>query len=951
MRPNWAITSCLNHDMEVAVSDSEFKASSDLKRKAGEMFQSSRTLHKFGWNKEPEFFIETWEAATDKSFQIHEMSKGDLKKFKWELADRESWLNGGFGKVGDNFLLLDAKLQRIPGGKEMSQRVHEIVAYQRRETVQNNNRIQTIVSNMKTIGKDLGVDLSKLSDLEMKLEGTKDVTEQNRILYGKDGIQEFLGAINTEGARTRAGDLYLSIRDVMENKPIEQLQRTNPDGSLRPWNTKHQQAFQEIQNNWFQMRKDLSKVLLGALRTQKKIIAGVDRTEGGRRRLTEYVDRLEQYIKIIEFEQTSGATGRQYDIDGKDLAAYGLEGGDYKLRTDLGYMPHYILTMTEHVADMTRFAHESNNKKTAFEQFSEMVNLMEGNQGVINRAKGRANLNQEYYSRNPLMFLSRYTHEVTSFNKRKNLEIILQDVNNMFTRALRNGEEIGARAEVEQFTSGAAKVLQTMEMDLMPAGHRPDGFIDKSARFLTALAFTRTMVANPRSAIRNKGQFLMERIKMGYMSQNFAKRYMDETNHKTLVNIEAEKHGLVWSRSDIRWGDVNKEWKNTLAGTKGSIEESALLPGLKEVTNEKGERQIVMDNPSMVDKMLTKMEAVAVKGSKMHSWVETKNRHNTFRAGWARAHSNLSKTPAWYIETMMGREVGTTTEAQRHQWINTMSGKLAYGVVTDVHYEYGRHQKADILKGPAGQVLGQFQHYRFSLFKFQHNILKRGWRDIKAGVLTGSPKEIYKGEGARQLVRLGLTHSLIDAASMAFGVGFINVLANDNLEWIKNMFAFFTAERDESGNLTEDGLAAAQQATYGSGTFSLLGPTVGGIVEFGTLMNFWEVNNDHYISFLSAGSDEITTDDSPEDKRYKQLRLLNIQAARVGKTWEAFANQNYYKAFLTETGLFVPYEYRKSSKQFMQYVRDLTGTKTTGNRQRALPMKRRRGGSFFEQPE
>ena len=71
---------------------------------------------------------------------------------------------------------------------------------------------------------------------------------------------------------------------------------------------------------------------------------------------------------------------------------------------------------------------------------------------------------------------------------------------------------------------------------------------------------------------------------------------------------------------------------------------------------------------------------------------------------------------------------------------------------------------------------------------------------------------------------------------------------------------FFTAERDESGNLTEDGLAAAQQATYGSGTFSLLGPTVGGLVEFGNLINFCEVNNDHYISFLSAGSDEITTD-------------------------------------------------------------------------------------------
>ena len=120
--------------------------------------------------------------------------------------------------------------------------------------------------------------------------------------------------------------MYLSIRDVMENKPVSELRRTDPrDGkSLMPWSGKHQEHFRTIQNNWYKMRRDLAKVLLGGLRTQKQIIAGIDRTEGGRRRLTQYLDRIEQYIKIIEFEQTNNPAGRQYDIDQKDLAEWAL---------------------------------------------------------------------------------------------------------------------------------------------------------------------------------------------------------------------------------------------------------------------------------------------------------------------------------------------------------------------------------------------------------------------------------------------------------------------------------------------------------------------------------------------------------------------------------------------------------------------------------------------------
>ena len=272
-----------------------------------------------------------------------------------------------------------------------------------------------------------------------------------------------------------------------------------------------------------------------------------------------------------------------------------------------------------------------------------------------------------------------------------------------------------------------------------------------------------------------------------------------------------------------------------------------------------------------------------------------------------------------------------------------MAGKLAYGVTTDVHYEYSRHEKADIMKGPVGKVIGQFQHYRFSLWNFQHNIIKRGMRDLRSGELNG--------EHSRQMIRMGLTHTLIDAASKGLGLGFINILANDNLEFVKNLFNFFTAERNEEGELTEAGLQSQQRAMYGGGTFSLMGPSVGWIVEFGTIMNFWEVDSDNFISYLASPSNEAQTNDE-SDKNYKMLRLLNVQVARSTKTWQSFANGHLYKTFLTETGLYVNYKDKKQSQAFFKWLRDTTGTETTGEKPYRPPRSSvgRRQKSLIEDP-
>ena len=631
---NWALTACLNHTIEETLTPEMLKESADKKEKAAELFQTSRVFWKYGWHTDKDFFVEIWNAATSKDFLLHEMTNADLKKFKMEMADREAWINEGFGtleidpktgkatgfqsSIATNFKVLQAKLKRLPGGEAVYRRVNEIAGYHRRETTQNKNRIVVIEGAVKTLGKDLGVDLARLGELETALENAKTDGERQAILHGdghdgRGGIKQFLGAFNTENTREKAGDLYLSIRDVMEGKSITDLRRTilNPatgKKELAPWNTKHQEQFRLIRNSWQHMRKDLSKVLINALRTQKEFLMNIDRTEGGRRRLTEYIEKLEGYVKIIEFQSTDAndKSGRPYDIDRMDLDKYGLNPDKFwKINTDLGYMPHYLLEITQHMKDMTAFAHDGTETRSAFEAFQDMIKLMEGDQGVLNHVKARSDFNQEYYSRNPLFFLQKYVHEVTTFNKSKQLELIMQDVSNMLLRAGRVSAE-NAKLDpytqpeaMDQFLEGASKVLHTLEVDLVPIDpNRTNGFLEKSARLLNSFQFMRLMSLNTRSWIRNKGQFLMERIKMGYNSQRFAKRYFDETDIKVQYEKAAESFGIIWSRSDVKWTQLNSEWRNALAGTKGSVEEHALLPGLKEVTTDKGEKKIILNDGS-----------------------------------------------------------------------------------------------------------------------------------------------------------------------------------------------------------------------------------------------------------------------------------------------------------------------------------------------------------------
>ena len=323
--------------------------------------------------------------------------------------------------------------------------------------------------------------------------------------------------------------------------------------------------------------------------------------------------------------------------------------------------------------------------------------------------------------------------------------------------------------------------------------------------------------------------------------------------------------------------------------------------------------------------LLNALEGLSARSSIFHSAVESMNRYDTYEVAFARAHKNLSLSPEWYIQHLMKKP--NASRKQQIQWIKNEAGKLSYNVVSDVHFEYGKVDKAEIFSGPKGKVIGQFQHYRMSLFDFQWNIGKRGVRDVLAEGVTG----LYKGEHARQAIRHFVSYRLIDFATKVTGFGFANLLSNDVGEWLNAHKVMLTAERDEEGNLTEAGQKAIADVTFRKGIWYDFGATVGTVIDIGELAGLWEVDQTSVMPWLNMlQSNEFSSIDE-ENWKYKALSLINTQAARTWyRTGPSVFNGNILQAAMQELGLFTDYETHKKHDAFWEWLRGLTGIGESG---------------------
>ena len=875
----------------------------DMDKINKELFKNNKTLRKFGWHNNWDMFKERFEDATGKDLDFHQPTKSDVKMFRNHVKAWSKSLEQGFESSFHAWKLLPQKLKKLPFGKETSQKIHHILSYERNHKNAAMNSLSNIKSSLTKLAgsKHFDVNTKVLAELEMVMMSSGKRSELEK---AEENIIKHLGSWNSEGARTRAGDLYHGIIDVLKGMNTDHLRKNK---GKDPWTAQEKKYAKSIQNAWISTRKDLAIVAINALRMERDFAKKLDIREGHARGLDSFLENIENKIKELELT-TQESTDSRYNLSGEAKKDFNLEG--YSLSQEQ-YMPYHTLTIMKTMDLFHQWMERPNPdmNETASQKFRDT--LLVNNRRLIDRLRSRNEGAEEYYSRNPLFFISQYIHDITRYNYKRSLETVLTDSFDTLIKSKEFAERNNPNnvKQVVDFTEEAIRTLNNIaeESQLITGPHDTRG--RKLSRLFTSFGFIRTMGFNVRSPLRNYTQKFFEYIDMGFRARKVADAYIDNVDIENAVTYAQNKHGLSWAKDDSFLKRLTSSY-NDAAATRGSKETSILPPGLAEV-----EGRVMIVNESAFDKTLRWIDSVADVSSFMHRNVEGVIRQHTFRTSYGLAHKNLSEMPDWWVNQQIGRK--TTTEKERRAWVDRTAGELAYNKVIEVHYEYSRLQKPDIIKGPIGSVVGQFKQYRFSNIDMQYNWIKSGLSRIKTGG--------FREYEAHRLYRLGIAYGISSGLTAALGLGISNLFQNDTYEWLKNYWLYWSADRS-----TKEGREQAEKSLYGKGELSELGPTFSAAFELLEIFGLAKIDHDHKLAILGINLNVNPTETVDDiDRNYRLTRLANLQAARSWHhTREAALNKHYWKAFLTETGLYVDSETRKTSDNVMAYLRKLTGTKT-----------------------
>ena len=521
------------------------------------------------------------------------------------------------------------------------------------------------------------------------------------------------------------------------------------------------------------------------------------------------------------------------------------------------------------------------------ETFNDRVSEITGKDGIINMIKSRSPIEKIRYSVDPFYFMNKYIHDIAKFNLNSTLNRSYVET----ARALQKKViDSGNATEVTQLIESVGKTMNHVHDVLLHKDAVSDSGLENLTRFVTALEHTAKMGGNFRSAIRNRLQKVFEYIHFGGKAIRMADDFYTgafNKEHRDLVTAAKKHHGIGWEA---------RKSSQVESVTHGAVEKlDPTLPGEFKIVNGK----MVDATPTLGQKVAQGASNVASSTlmSGLHRRVETKNRENTFDLAFALSYNTYKTGGVDFIKREMIRE-GTKKEGDTIKdktawdWAAKKAGNMAYHSVLDLHFDYSRSGKPQLLQTKGGRVFGQYQNYRFGMIDLQSRWLKDAKRAIKSGDYTGAELQ--------RIYRAAALYTLVGGAGVVFNANFGNLIANDTHQMATQWWDFMTADEE-----TDEGKRAMSKAFYGVGPIAgtIGGPIASDIMTLGEIHDLWSLNE--YGLPSKASAYENAWKDKNDDKLYNTLRLLNGQAARTYKyTMPQIVKGDIWQAMKIETGLY-----------------------------------------------
>ena len=818
----------------------------------------------------------------------------ELMKFEKELSNQTSFFrsftNETAGPVND--ILSTFKKYTASFGNGVSKYFINMAGKGEKELAKYQNRYENLLEQI-TVAKNKG-NLNQLSN-------------EIRIVTKK--ISKFY--------ESGAGEALNSFLSVLEGANPETV--TSRDG--KPLTSRQKSQLKDMQKNYYKIRnKGASALIRGLLKVEK--IAKERNLEWAESTST----KIKGLIKAIEFQNTKDNNGQILDyIDlqpARDFRKLGWSQSEMEVigvnsQTPVAfskhYMSHYTLGLLKTIKD---FSNDVNERKL---NPSEKLNRdLDKWESIVNVAKGRDDISHPVYNANPFFFLKKYISDVGMFNYRTHVTDIFQKTRNKLVNEHLKPAELTGNKKLYESIMSIIKLAEDVERDISIVDLSKEGVLTDVRRGLTALTYFRLMGGNLRSAGRNWTQRLYELYDFG-VGATFESRQWYKTGRGTentdALNRQLNRFGLQWfDGKSVTSNLLNKfRSQNQIDNrTEGAIEQSHVM-GRNLYINEKGELTI-NEGARPTAQIVSGISELSRSTGMLHRIVEDANRSGTFKTAFALAMKNLDATSESFQTRKLLDKLGLTSEIKKakgegyqieykdlvekfgtrkaqeklQNWRETESGQMAYNSVLDLHFEYAKWGKPDIIKataddnpyiGLAKAGIGQFQHYKFNVFSLLNQWIKEANISYRAGD--------FRSEQAIKPLRYALLQGTIAAATIAGKVEIGKLASNDVADFSKAMYNYLSFNREYyvDGEVTMETAKALHKSTYGQGGAYFLGPNAGLAMDI-----FEWIALDKSLaspeSLMERGKwmELVEKSINKDDRRmlYDQLAVFNAQAARFG---------------------------------------------------------------------
>ena len=710
------------------------------------------------------------------------------------------------------------------------------------------------------------------------LEATK---KQEEYLMSNEGrvFKEFADIV--EGSKEKTGRMGLKdlAQEVVERYADEKLLEKTAEGKVKKaLIDKMNNHMDKLTNNPF-LKEALKEYIVLMRQNHHSLTRGVDAYLDGIKLGLKSAGRSPDDIKTIEKKLKELITPSE----------------------EIGYYPHYRYDLNSTFYDNLMPKLEALNVVTR-ESFirdqqgidnalSEINKYLDQSSYLLQRAKHRKKDDTAKYSLNFPVVMKRYTDEVSRFN--------FMAYSNKYAREAIDNVKTMWHKGVELDGYGKDVINEILDLHEAQTGSREMKHPEFNAlqRTLLNLEFVSKIGLNPRSAVRNLSQTLLNVVQWTPRQIFKMKRW-----YKKEIGIEFE------NTIEQMFDEVGLKYEDpVMLMEAGERVDSAM--GAK--VNISKDLSLTFRKPgpfTAAAKFTGKLGAFA---GKMHSKVENYNRKLTFKMAFYEAYKGFKFDKSFneFFRKELAKkknwDESSVTDNMVHNEIMKRAKNYAIRMTTLLHFDYADISKNKLMKTQIGRMMLQFQHYGFEFFNYNLDVAK----DAYHGRLN--PKDPATWRAMSMMMVYGLAPLMM--GMMAGNEDWFGLIQHNTAERANQIYQIFTGDEEE-----------VREAFYGKPPALAFfgGPFFNDILTVGQMYRWWDLSDNELFRGAQDWQKLAELEDDDKLRELTGIMAPQFQRWRT-QTLPILNSSGFFPAVKFELGLYPSSDIKQLKEDLGESLKDV----------------------------